>query len=220
MAYILLAEDDQSLSDGLTRTLQHSGHTIDSAMNGVDAEFAASYNAYDLLILDIGLPQRDGLTVLANLRRDGKSLPILILTARDTPEDRIHGLDVGANDYLCKPFNIGELEARIRALLRKEKWANQTEIRCGSLTLNIRANRFLVGDQPLELSPREYLVLELLLQRRGRVVFKNDLIEHLSSLDRDLSSNALDIVIHRLRKKLEASGCVIETVKGLGFIIE
>ncbi len=220
MAYILLAEDDQFLLDGLSRTLRHNGHKIDQAKNGVDAEAAAFTNSYDLLILDIGLPQRDGLTVLENLRKDGKSLPILILTARDTFEDRIHGLDLGANDYLCKPFNVGELEARIRALLRKDKWTNRTEIHAGSLTLDTVSNKFSINEQPLELSPREYLVLELLLQRKGRVVFKNDLLEHLSTLERDMSSNALDIVVHRLRKKLDQSGCVIQTVKGLGFIIE
>jgi two-component system OmpR family response regulator len=220
MAYILLAEDDQFLSDGLSRTLRHSGHKIDSAKNGLDAEAAIFSNAYDLVILDIGLPQGDGLTVLQNLRKEGKSLPVLILTARDTPEDRIHGLDLGANDYLCKPFNVGELEARIRALLRKDKWANQTAIKVGTLSLDTFANRFSIEDQPIDLSAREYLVLELMLQRRGKVVFKNDLIEHLSSLERDMSSNAVDIVIHRLRKKIEHSGCSIQTVKGLGFIIE
>jgi len=220
MAYILLAEDDQFLSDGLTRTLRHSGHKIDSAKNGLDAEAAVFSNAYDLVILDIGLPQMDGLTVLKNLRKEGKSLPVLILTARDTPEDRIHGLDQGANDYLCKPFNVGELEARIRALLRKDKWANQTTISVGTLSLDTLANRFSIGNQPIDLSAREYLILELMIQRRGRVVFKNDLIEHLSSLERDMSSNAVDIVIHRLRKKIEHSGCSIQTVKGLGFIIE
>ncbi|MBS1991541.1 MAG: response regulator transcription factor [Cyanobacteria bacterium SZAS LIN-2] len=220
MAYILLAEDDQFLADGLSRTLRHGGHKVDSAKNGIDAEAAVFSNVYDLLILDIGLPQRDGLTVLENLRREGKSLPVLILTARDTPEDRILGLDRGANDYLCKPFNVGELEARIRALLRKEKWANQVTIRVGTLSLDTLTNKFSIDDQPLDLSAREYLVLELMLQRRGRVVFKNDLIEHLASLERDMSSNALDIVIHRLRKKIDHSGCLIQTVKGLGFIIE
>ncbi len=220
MAYILLAEDDQYLSDGLARTLRHSGHKIDQIMNGIDAEHAALLNPYDLLILDLGLPKRDGLAVLENLRKDGKLLPILILTARDTPEDRINGLDLGANDYLCKPFNVGELEARIRALLRKDKWANRTEIRSGSLVLDTVANRFSMNDEVLDLSSREYLVLELLFQRKGRVVFKRDLIDHLSNLERDMTSNALDIVLHRLRKKIEESGCVIRTVKGLGFIIE
>lgn len=221
MAYILLAEDDQFLSDGLSRTLKLSGHKIDQVRNGIDAEVAALTNPYDLLILDLGLPQRDGITVLENLRKDGRALfPIIILTARDTPEDRILGLDLGANDYLCKPFNVGELEARIRAHLRKDKCANRVEIRVGSLTFDTVANRFMIDGEIIDLSSREYLVLEMLLQRKGRVVFKNDLIEHVSILDREISSNALDILIFRLRKKIERSGCVIRTVKGLGFIVE
>lgn len=220
MALILLAEDDQFLADGLSRTLQHSGHKVDHARNGEDAESAVLCNSYDLLILDVGLPKRDGFTVLNNIRKNGQSLPVLVLTARDAPEDRIHGLDLGANDYLCKPFNVGELEARIRALLRKDKWDNRKKIQVGSLVFDTSANRFTVNDQALDLSPREYLVLELMFQRKGRVVMKNDLIEHLASLEKDLSNNALDIVMHRLRKKIENSGCSIQTIKGLGFIIE
>lgn len=220
MTYILLAEDDQFLSEGLSRTLRHSGYTVDQARTGVDAENAALNNNYDLMILDIGLPQRDGLTVLSNLRRDGKSIPIIILTALDSAIDRINGLDLGANDYLCKPFNVGELEARIRALLRKDKWDNHTVIKCGSLSFDTYSNKVTVDGEPLELSPREFLVLELLLQRRGRVVLKDDMINYFASLERDMTGNALDIVIHRLRKKIEGTGCLITTVKGLGFIIE
>lgn len=220
MAYILVAEDDRMLSDGLSKTLRHSGYSVDQACCGVDAEAAVLANPYDLMILDLGLPDVDGLTVLDNLRRSGKSLPILILTARDGTEDRIRGLDSGANDYLCKPFNMGELEARIRALIRKEKYANRVEIQSGSLVFDTVANKFLINDEVLELSFREYLVLELLLQRKGRVVMRDDLLEHLANSKRELTKNALDIVIHRLRKKIEHSGCLIQTVKGLGFIIE
>jgi two-component system, OmpR family, response regulator len=220
MAYILLAEDDQFLVDGLTKTLRHSGHTVDQARNGIDAESSACANQYDLMILDLGLPRRDGLVVLENLRRAGKVLPILVLTARDAPDDRIRGLDLGANDYLCKPFNVGELEARIRALLRKEKWSNRIEIKVGSLIYDTSSGRVSVSDHIVDLSSREFIVLELLLQRKGRVVFKQDLLNHLSSSELDMTSNAVDIVIHRLRKKLENSGCVITTVKGLGYIIE
>ena len=220
MAYILLAEDDQYLSEGLSKTLQFSGHKIDQFRSGDEAESAAFANNYDLLILDLGLPRRDGLLVLENIRKSGRTLPVLILTARDTADDRIKGLDIGANDYLCKPFNVGELEARIRALLRKDKWHNKVEIKVGSLSFDTGANKFSIEGQPLELSSREYLVLEVLLQRRGRVVFKNDVINHLAAQEMEMSNNALDIVVHRLRKKIDQSGCVIRTVKGLGFIIE
>jgi len=217
---ILLAEDDCFLSDGLSRTLRHSGYHVDQVSNGIEAEQSAMTDTYDLLILDIGLPRRDGREVLTNLRRMGKTLPILLLTALDTPTDRIQGLDLGANDYMCKPFNMGELEARIRALLRKEKWNNRTEIRCGKLCFDTVARKVSIEDEAVELSLREFVVLELMLQRKGRVVFKNDFIEHLGHFDRDVSSNALDIVIHRLRKKLEDSGCIITTARGLGFMIE
>ncbi len=220
MAFILLAEDDLSLLNGLSRTLEHNGHKVDKARDGLEAESAVLANPYDILILDLGLPYKDGLCVLESLRNEGKLLPVIILTARDTPEDRIHGLDLGANDYICKPFNVGELEARIRALLRKEKWANKTEIKSGTLLFDTSSNRVSIEGHALELSPREFLVLELLLQRKGRVVFKKDLIEHLSMQELDMTINALDIVIHRLRKKIDSSGCKILTVKGLGFIIE
>ncbi len=220
MAYILLAEDDHKLSDGLARLLRHSGHKIDQARNGCEAEDALYSNAYDLLILDIGLPQKDGLSVLESLRKQGMTVPVVILTARDAPEDRIHGLDLGANDYICKPFFIGELEARIRALLRKEKWGNQVAIKVGNLNFDTSTNIFSIDGQTLELSSREYFVLEFLLQRKGRLVFKNELIERLGAVEKDMSVNALDIVVHRLRKKIDQSGCVIQTVKGLGFIIE
>ncbi len=220
MAFILLAEDDLSLLNGLSRTLEHSGHKVDKARDGLEAESAVLANPYDILILDLGLPYKDGLCVLESLRNEGKLLPVIILTARDTPEDRIHGLDLGANDYICKPFNVGELEARIRALLRKEKWANKTEIKSGTLLFDTSSNRVSIEGHALELSPREFLVLEILLQRKGRVVFKKDLIEHLSTQELDMTINALDIVIHRLRKKIDSSGCKILTVKGLGFIIE
>ncbi|HEY9730701.1 MAG TPA: response regulator transcription factor [Drouetiella sp.] len=220
MAYILLAEDDQFLSDGLSRTLRHSGYKVDQAPTGLEAEAAVLANSYDLVILDLGLPDIDGLTVLSNIRQEGRAIPILILTARDATDDRIRGLDGGANDYLCKPFNMGELEARIRALLRKDKWANKTEIKVGALSFDTVANKVFIDEKPVDLSSREYLVLEMLLQRKGRVVFKNDLLDHLSNLEKDMTTNALDIVVHRLRKKTENSGCIIQTVKGLGFIIE
>lgn len=220
MAYILIAEDDQFLSDGLSKTLRHSGHKIDVARTGIEADSAVQANSYDLMVLDLELPQKNGLEILEGLRKAGSDLPVIILTARDTFEDRIKGLDIGANDYICKPFNVGELEARIRALLRKEKWSNRTEMRVGALSLDTLTSRFSINDVPLELSPREYYILEMLLQRKGRLVFKDDLLEHLAARERDMTHNALDIVIFRLRKKLENSGCVVQTVKGLGFIIE
>lgn len=220
MAHILLAEDDKYLSDGLSRTLRFSGHHIDVAKTGVETEAAVSACDYDLLILDIGLPIRNGFEVLTWLRSIGKTLPILILTARDTLSDRIRGLDLGANDYLCKPFDMGELEARIRALLRKEKWDNQTKVVSGNLTLDTHANQFYIESEILELTLREFKVLEYLFQNKGRLVMRDRMLDHLFNVEMEITGNALDIIMYRLRKKMEKSTCVIKTVKGLGFIIE
>lgn len=220
MSNILLAEDDRFLADGLSRRLKLSGYRVDQVHNGVDAETAARTGPYDLLILDIGLPRKDGREVLSGLRDRGINIPILILTALDSSSDRVRGLDLGANDYLCKPFDMDELEARIRALLRKSNWDNQSKITVGALQFDTQTQRASVNNEPLELSPREFRVLKLMLQRLGRVVLKNQFFEELADEDIDITSNALDIVIHRLRKKLENSGCEIRTIRGLGFIIE
>ncbi|MDX2104809.1 MAG: response regulator transcription factor [Candidatus Melainabacteria bacterium] len=220
MAHILLAEDDKYLCDGLSRSLRFSGHKIDVAKTGPEAEDAVGAFDYDLLILDIGLPYKSGFEILSWLRSAGKTLPVLILTARDTLNDRIHGLDLGANDYLCKPFDMGELEARIRALLRKEKWDNQTKISSGNLSLDVSSNQFYVDEELLELTLREFKVLEFLMQKKGKLVMREKLLDYLFDLELDITGNALDIVIHRLRKKMEKSTCSIKTVKGLGFIIE
>lgn len=220
MAHILLAEDDKYLCDGLSRSLRFSGHKIDVAKTGPEAEDAVGAFDYDLLILDVGLPFKSGFEILAWLRSVGKTLPVLILTARDTLHDRIHGLDLGANDYLCKPFDMGELEARIRALLRKEKWDNQTRISSGNLSLDVVANQFYVDEEVLELTLREFKVLEYLMQKKGKLVMREKMLDYLFDLELDITGNALDIVIHRLRKKMEKSTCSIKTVKGLGFIIE
>lgn len=220
MAHILLAEDDKYLCDGLSRTLRFSGHKIDVAKTGLEAEAAVGAIEYDLLILDIGLPFKSGFEILSWLRSIGKTLPVLILTARDTLNDRILGLDLGANDYLCKPFDMGELEARIRALLRKEKWDNQTKISSGNLTLDTLANQFFIEDEVLEFTLREFKVLEFLMQKRGKLVMREKMLDYLFEQELDITGNALDIIIHRLRKKMEKSTCTIKTVKGLGFIIE
>jgi len=220
MAHILLAEDDKYLSDGLSRSLRFNGHKIDVAKNGSETEAAVSACDYDLLILDIGLPIKNGFEVLSWLRSVGKTLPILILTARDTLSDRIRGLDLGANDYLCKPFDMGELEARIRALLRKEKWENQIKVVSGNLTLDTHTNQFYVDKETLELTLREFKVLEYLLQNKGRLVMRDKMLDHLFNIEMDITGNALDIIIYRLRKKMDKSTCLIKTVKGLGFIIE
>ena len=217
---ILLVEDDQMLSNGVSLALTQNGYVVDHVRTGADADTALSKTEYDLLVLDLGLPEMDGLEVLTRLRQRGSSTPVLILTARDSLEDRITGLDLGANDYMTKPFHLEELEARIRALLRKETWGNLTEIKYGNVCFDTVGRRLSVKAVPVELSAREIAVLEVLLQRAGKVVNKNQLREHLSSWEAEISFNAIEIIVHRLRKKMEGSGCTIRTIRGLGYILE
>lgn len=217
---ILLVEDDQMLSNGVSLALTQNGYVVDHVRTGADADQALTNTQYDLLVLDLGLPEMDGLEVLTKLRQRGSSTPALILTARDSLEDRITGLDLGANDYMTKPFHLEELEARIRALLRKESWGNLTAIQYGEVSFDTVGRRLTVKGVPIELSAREIAVLELLLQRAGKVVNKNQLKEHLSSWEAEISFNAIEIIVHRLRKKLEGSGCTVRTIRGLGYILE
>ncbi len=217
---ILLAEDDQFLANGLCMALGSSGYTVDRVVSGSEADLALNVTDYDLLILDLGLPQMDGLEVLKRLRGKGMRLPVIILTARDGLENRVQGLDLGANDYLTKPFHLPELEARIRALLRKDHWGNQTEIICGPIRFDTVARTCMINDQSLELSARELAVLEILLQNAGRVVNKTQITSRLSNWDSEVTFNAIEIVMHRLRKKLDQTGFTIRTLRGLGYLIE
>lgn len=217
---ILLVEDDQMLSNGVSLALTQNGYVVDHVRTGKDADLALTKTEYDLVVLDLGLPEMDGLEVLTNLRQRGSATPVLVLTARDALEDRITGLDLGANDYMTKPFHLEELEARIRALLRKDTWGNQTEIKYGDMVFDTVGRRLLVRNEPVELSAREIAVLELLLQRASKVVNKNQIKEHLSSWEAEISFNAIEIIVHRLRKKLDDSGCTIRTIRGLGYILE
>lgn len=217
---ILIAEDDRFLAMGLSEVLKNSGYTVDLVNTGDDAESAVKLANYDLIILDLGLPRVDGLTVLKNLRGRGMTMPVLILTARDGLDDRVKGLDYGANDYMTKPFQLPELEARIRALLRKDNWDNRNEVSCGLLTYDTSTRSVAVEGKTLELSARELAILEIMLQRMGRVVSKQHITERLSSWDTEVSFNAIDIAMHRLRKKLENSQVAIRTLRGLGYLLE
>ena len=217
---ILLAEDDNFLANGLCMALQGNGYSIDRVATGLDAESALGVHNYDLLILDLGLPKLDGTEVLKRLRSNGQTLPVLVLTARDSVSDRVQGLDLGANDYLTKPFELAELEARIRALLRKEVWDNKTEFNYGPIRFDTVNRSCTVNGAPIELSPREMVMLEILLQGGGRIVSKSQINDHLSSWNVDLTNNAIDIAMHRLRKKFDGSGINIRTVRGLGYLIE
>jgi len=217
---ILIAEDDLLLADGLSIVLRDNGYVVDVISNGIDADAALHSTNYELLILDLGLPRMDGLEVLKRLRSRGQSLPVLILTARDQLADRVAGLDCGANDYITKPFEVPELEARVRAFLRRDLWSNRSEIKFGALCFNTGARTVTVAQQPLELSAREIAVLEILLQRLGRMVSKEQLTDLLSDWDSDVTSNAVAIAVHRLRKKLEEFGITVRASRGLGYRLE
>ena len=217
---ILLAEDDTLLGDALSRSLRQSGYSVDWARNGQDANLALTDQVYALVILDLGLPKIDGFEVLRLLRARRSKLPVIILTAREALEDRVKGLDLGADDYLAKPFDMPELEARLRALIRRGNEVATPEISYGSLVFNPVERTVNIGGVPLELSAREIGVLELLLLRTGRAVSKEALVEHLCSWDDEMGDNAIEVYVHRLRKKLEPAGVQIRTVRGLGYMFD
>lgn len=218
---ILLVEDDAVLKDGLTRSLQMSGFAVDAVDNGSDAELTlATHSEYDLLILDLGLPKLDGFEVLRRLRRRNQRMPVLILTARDAVQDRVNGLDLGADDYLTKPFDLLELEARVRALIRRGLSGESGELRIGMLRLDTSGRRVFLNDNPLELSAREFGVLEVLMLRADKVVAKEQLAEKLCGWDEGVGDNAIEVYVHRLRKKLIKADVVIRTVRGLGYLLE
>jgi len=217
---ILIVEDDPTLADGLARSLDQSGYAVDCASNGEQANTMLQNAAYDLAILDLGLPKLDGTEVLKRLRQRGGRTPVLILTARDAIEDRVLGLDLGADDYLTKPFNLVELEARVRALIRRGQLGSNAALHCGKLVFDPAGRRASNGTSPIELSSRELGVLEVLMLRQNKVVNKEQIMEALCNWDEDLGDNAIEVYIHRLRKKLESSGARIRTIRGLGYLLE
>ncbi|KAB2928799.1 MAG: response regulator transcription factor [Dechloromonas sp.] len=216
---ILIAEDDAIIADGLTRSLRQGGYAVDWAPNGLEADAALLTVSYDLLILDLGLPKLPGLDVLKRLRARGSKVPVLILTALDGTGDRVKGLDLGADDYMVKPFELAELEARVRALTRRSAGTTPT-IQCGQLSYDQVGRVAQIQGQTLDLSAREIGLLEVLLTRMGRLVSKDQLVDHLCGWGEEVSHNAIEVYVHRLRKKLEAGGVKIATVRGLGYCLE
>jgi two-component system OmpR family response regulator len=218
---ILLVEDDELLSDGISKALRQAGYAVDQVASGSDADHALETTSFDMLILDLGLPKLDGLEVLRRVRTRSQTMPVMVVTARDRLEDRVTGLDFGADDYMTKPFDLPELEARVRALLRRGRGgAAGVEVIYGPLHFDTVGRRVTVNDQVLELSARELAVLEVLLQRDGSVVSKEQLIEHMYGWDEEVSHNAMEVNVHRLRKKLEPCGVNIRTIRGLGYLLE
>ncbi len=217
---VLLAEDDDYLSSGLIMALTRKGYNVERAKTGFEAQSALLAGPYDLMLLDLGLPGLDGTAVLSGLRARGDDLPIIVITARDQVEERINGLDMGANDYLVKPFDVRELEARMRAVLRKSHWKNKLEIEFGSLRLNTNSGQLLFAGKQFDLTKKETIILQTLIARAGRVVSKRQLIDQLSDFVDESSDNAVEVHIHRLRKKLETADVFINTVRGFGYVLE
>ena len=217
---ILIAEDDRVLADGLLRALRSSGYAVDQVSTGTEADAALAAHAFDLLILDLGLPKLHGFDVLRKLRARGMALPVLILTAADSIEERVKGLDHGADDYMAKPFSLQELEARVRALTRRGMGATSSTIKHGPLVYDQAGRVATIDGKMVELSARELGLLEVLLQRAGRLVSKDQLVERLCEWGEEVSNNAIEVYIHRLRKKIEKGPIRIATVRGLGYCLE
>jgi two-component system OmpR family response regulator len=218
---ILIAEDDQVLADGLLRSLRASGAAVDHVSSGTEADAALmTTDEFDLLILDLGLPKMHGLDVLKRMRARGSAVPVIILTAADSVEERVKGLDYGADDYMAKPFSLQELEARVRALTRRGMGGTTSSIKHGPLVYDQAGRVATIDGKMVELSARELGLLEVLLQRAGRLVSKDQLVERLCEWGEEVSNNAIEVYIHRLRKKIEKGPIRIATVRGLGYCLE
>ncbi len=217
---ILVVEDDPAIAEGLCAGLRDSGHAVDHLSDGRQARVALQGHIHDLLILDLGLPYLSGDRLLHELRRAQNSLAVFIVTARDNMEERIRILDMGADDYLVKPFAYAEFAARVRALLRRQVTHGRPEIRLGRLRLDIAGRRGWVGERELELTAREFGLLSALATRQERLTSRSQLIEAICDWNEELTDNGLDIAVHRLRRKLENSGTSVRTVRGLGYILK
>ncbi len=215
---ILLVEDDQLLGDGIAAGLTQAGFTVDWVLDGQQADTALLTHSYDAVVLDLGLPKRSGMDVLKRARAQGKDLPILILTAYSAVEHRVAGLDAGADDYLAKPFDLTELQARLRALLRRSKGYADAVIRQGDLSLDPASHSVLFAGQPVDVSAREFKILHSLLLNAGRVVSKAQLEEQLYGWGDEIESNTIEVFVHHLRRKLNPQ--LILTVRGVGYMIE
>ncbi|MCC5979476.1 MAG: response regulator transcription factor [Salinarimonas sp.] len=215
---ILVVEDDATLNRQIVTMLEDAGYAVDKAFDGEEGQFLGETEPYDAVILDLGLPKIDGVSVLNAWRRAEKVMPVIILTARDRWSDKVQGFDAGADDYVTKPFHVEELLARVRALLRRAAGHASSEITCGPVALDTRAGRVLVNDMPVKLTSHEYRLLSYLMHHKGRVVSRTELTEHMYDQDFDRDSNTIEVFVGRLRKKLGVE--VIQTVRGLGYVLD
>jgi two-component system, OmpR family, response regulator TctD len=217
---VLLVEDNPNLAQSLCDALDAAGFTVDHMRDGEAADHVLRTQDYALVILDLGLPKLNGIEVLRRLRARRNPVPVLILTAHGSVEDRVRGLDLGADDYLSKPFELTELEARARALIRRSLGHEHARADCGPLTYDSVDRSFRLNDEALALTPRERAVLEVLILRNGRAINKDTLSEKIFGLDESVNADAVEIYVHRLRKKLEGRGVAIVTLRGLGYLLE
>jgi len=213
----LVVEDDPDLNRQLRTALTDAGYAVDTALDGEEGHFLGSSEPYDVVVLDIGLPKMDGLRILEDWRKNGRSFPVLLLTARDRWSDKVQGFDAGADDYVPKPFHVEEVLARLRALVRRAAGHATSELVCGDVRLDTRNGRVSVDGNPVKLTSHEYRLLSYLMHHQGRVVSRTELVEHLYDQDFDRDSNTVEVFVGRIRKKLGVD--LIQTVRGLGYVV-
>jgi two-component system, OmpR family, response regulator len=214
---LLIVEDDANLNKQLVAAFKDAGYAVDSAMDGEEGHYLGDTEPYDAVVLDIGLPIMDGISVLERWRRDGRKMPVLLLTARDRWSDKVAGIDAGADDYVAKPFHMEEVLARIRALVRRASGHASNEIECGPVLLDARSGKVTVDGLTIKLTSHEYRLLAYLMMHKGKVVSRTELVEHLYDQDFDRDSNTIEVFVGRLRKKLGVD--VIQTIRGLGYTL-
>jgi two-component system, OmpR family, response regulator len=214
---VLVVEDDQDLNRQIVSALTDAGYVVDKALDGEEGHFLGDTEPYDAVILDLGLPVLDGVSVLEKWRRAGKKMPVIILTARDRWSDKVAGFDAGADDYVTKPFHMEEVLARIRALVRRTAGHASSEITCGPVSLDTKGARVTVNGMPVKLTSLEYRLMDYLMHHKGKVVSRTELVEHLYDQDFDRDSNTVEVFVGRLRKKLGVD--VLHTIRGMGYCI-
>jgi two-component system, OmpR family, response regulator len=215
---LLVVEDDRDLNRQLVKALGQAGYAVDSALDGEEGQFLGETEPYDAVILDLGLPKIDGVTVLESWRKAGRTMPVLVLTARDAWSDKVKSFDAGADDYVTKPFHIEEILARLRALVRRATGHASSDLVCGPVRVDTRLGRVLVNGEPVRLTSHEYRLMSYLMHHVGRIISRTELVEHLYDQDFDRDSNTIEVFVGRLRKKLGID--VIKTIRGLGYLLE